>query len=650
MSFFSTGPSRRELEKQVEQLRSDNEKLRQENDDLKRECTSLTEELASTRMELAQSQAELKTLLDATYVLRDDREQLEAKNAELQAAVDRLTNMLWGRRSEKRIDKNQPKLFDLDLPPEELSERQREILAAEEILDEAAERKLLDELQQRRKKRRAKRLEGRSREEFPAHLERRRVILDLDEEAKEGLVLLNTKVTERLRFERPRIYVEVIERREYVRPDAPDAGVISVPPPLAILPGVKYDVSVIAAIMVLKMSFHQPTYRQQDYFGQAGYFMSRSTQNDLFNYAATVTVPLFDEQWRLLLRQPILLGDDTRVRLLTRGALSEEDWEKVRRRSGSRSGAGPPGSVTSFAWLYTGLDDMAPYNVFHWSLTRENQWIDTHLASFEGIFVGDSTGPNARLEQRSEGRIVHAGCNSHARREFIAAEKTHPEEAAKALAFYGLLYDIEDRGKLLDESGLLKLRQSDATRVWNAFEKWAENPSPRPILPKSPLGKALSYFRNHRTALKRYLDDVRLPIDNNLSEQEIRPLVVGRRNWTFLGHPNAAASRLRLFSIASSAHRHHLKMQDYMEDILSKLAYAQQRDPSLLEPGSEYLQALLPDRWAASHPESVCAGRREEREDVAEASRIRRMERRLIERERRRSEQQAKQAPETVTP
>ncbi len=650
MSFFRSGPSRQELEKQVEQLRSDNEGLRQENDALKRECASLTEDLASTRMELAQSQAELKPLLDATYVLRDDRDQLEARNAELQATVDRLTNMLWGRRSEKRIDKNQPKLFDLDLPPEELSERQREILAAEEILDETAERKLLDELQKRRKQRRAKRLEGRSREEFPAHLERRRIILDLDEEAKDGLVLLNTKITERLRFERPRIYVEVIERREYVRPDAPDAGVVSVPPPLAILPGVKYDFSVIATIVVMKMSFHQPTYRQQDFFGQAGYFISRSTQNDLINYAAMVTVPLFQEQWRLLLRQPILLGDDTRVRLLTRGALSEEDWEKIRRRSSSRSGAGPPGSVTSYAWLYTGLDDMAPYNVFHWSLTHEDQWIDTHLASFEGIFVGDSTGPNARLEQRSGGRIVHAGCNSHARREFIAAEKTHPEEAANALAFYGLLYDIEDRGKLLDESGLLKLRQSDATRVWNAFEKWAENPSSRPILPKSPLGKALSYFRNHRTALKRYLADTRLPIDNNLSEQEIRPLVVGRRNWTFLGHPNAAASRLQLFSIASSAHRHHLKMQDYLEDILPKLAYAQQQDPSLLEPGSKYLQSLLPDRWAATHPESVCEGRREEREDVAESSRIRRMERRLIERERRRSEQQAKQAPETATP
>jgi transposase len=649
MSFFGWNLPRRDLEKQIEQLRADCDALRQDNDALKQECDSLSEDLAATRSELAQAQAELGTLLDATSVLRDDREQLEAKNAELQAAVNRLTNMLWGRRTEKRYDNNQPKLFELELPPEELSEKQQEILAAEDILDEAAERKLLDDLRRRRKNRRLKRLEERGREEFPAHLERRRIVLDLDEEAKKGLVLLGTKIVERLRFEHANVYVEVIERREYVRPDDPDAGVLSVPPPLAIVPGVKYDFSVIAAILVMKMSFHQPTYRQQDFFGQAGYFMSRSTQNDLINYAATVTAPLFQEEWRLLLKQPILLGDDTHVRLLTRGALDEEALEKIGRRSGSRSREGPPGSVTSYAWLYTGLDDAAPYNVFHWSLTREDCWIDTHLASFEGVFVGDATGPNARLEQRSNGRIVHAGCNSHARREFVAAEKTHPTEAAKALSYYWLLYDIEERGKLLDEAGLLRLRQSEAVRVWQAFEKWADSPSLKSVLPKSPLGKAMGYFRNHRTALKRYLGDPRLPMDNNSSEQRIRPLVIGRRNWTFLGHPHAAASRLQLFSIASSAHRHHLKMQNYFEDILPKLAHARQHEPALLEPGSEYLQALLPDHWAAAHPSLVCGERREEREDVADTSRIRRIERRLAQREKRRAEMQARQAEQAPT-
>jgi hypothetical protein len=124
-------------------------------------------------------------------------------------------------------------------------------------------------------------------------------------------------------------------------------------------------------------------------------------------------------------------------------------------------------------------------------------------------------------------------------------------------------------------------------------------------------------------ALRRYLFDARLPIDNNQSERTIRPFVIGRRNWTFLGHPKAAPGRLKLFSIASSAHRHGLIVHDYFEDILSKLAYAQQREPDLLEPGSEYLQTLLPDHWARSHAASVSHDRRQERETVAEHKQIR---------------------------
>jgi transposase len=550
----------------------------------------------------------------------------------LQAAVDRLTDMLWGRRSEKRINSNQPTLFDLQMTPEELSAKQQEILAAEDLLNDAAKQKLLDELLRRRKTRQRKRLEQRGREEFPEHLERRHVTLDLNDEDKKDLTLLDVSHFERLRFERPRMYVEVINRHIYVRRGDPDAGVFSPPAPLGILPGVKYDFSVIAAALSMKLNFHQPTYRQQDIFGQAGYFPSRSTLNDLFNYSAIVIEPLFDEAWRLLLQQNVLLGDDTRVRLLTRGALEDEEVEKINKRLGARSRAGPPpGSVSSYVWLYTGLDGAAPYDIFHWSLTHEDCWIDSHLETFHGIFVGDAAGPNARLQQRSGGRIIHAACNSHARREFITAEKNHPLEAAKGLAFYKLLYDVETRSQLLDDVDLLEFRRKEAIPIWNAFLQWIDSDALKGTLPKSQLGKALTYMRNHSVALQRYLYDARLPIDNNQSERAIRPFVIGRRNWTFLGHPKAAPGRLKLFSIASSAHRHGLMVHDYFEDVLKKLAHAQQREPRLLQPGSEYLQSLLPDHWARANSASVCHDRRREREAVAESKQIRYLRNQLAE-------------------
>jgi transposase len=192
-------------------------------------------------------------------------------------------------------------LFDLQPPLDELSAQEQELLAAEELLSEAAKKKLLDELLRRRKARQQRRLEERGREDFPEHLERRQIDLDLDDEEKKGLELLGVKVFERLRFERPRVYVEVINRYIYVRRGDPDAGVFARSAPLGILPGVKYDFSVIAAALSMKLNFHQPTYRQQDIFAQAGYFPSRSTLNDWFNYSVIVSEPLFDEAWRLLL-------------------------------------------------------------------------------------------------------------------------------------------------------------------------------------------------------------------------------------------------------------------------------------------------------------------------------------------------------------
>ena len=129
-----------------------------------------------------------------------------------------------------------------------------------------------------------------------------------------------------------------------------------------------------------------------------------------------------------------------------------------------------------------------------------------------------------------------------------------------------------------------------------------------------------------------YLSDPRIPIDNNQSEQAIRPLTVGRANWLFLAHPRAAAGRLKMFSIVSSAHRHHLVIADYLEDVLYKLADARQNHPADLELGAAYLVDLLPDRWAAAHPESLCQDRVEEREMVSDAKRRRRAKKRLASR------------------
>jgi len=610
------------LEARLQQVMKLNEELRRNNDALRHDHQSL---------------------LSSTQTLIEDRRKLHERVVELEAANKQLVDMLWGRRTERRtISPDQLSLdfvADSEEPP---SAEEKGVIIAQQKADEAFDEQLQRDLEARRRRRRERR---RRTQEFPEHIERRERILDLTEEEKSGLRHIGDAVTERMRFEKPHVYIERIVRRKYVVEKEPARGVVSPPAPLAIVEGCKYDFSVIAAIVSQKFAFHNPTYRQQDWFAQSGWFPSRSTINDLINMSADTVTPLFDQAWRLLMQQPIVLTDDTRLLLLTRNALSREDEELLRRRG--RAGRGPDddqppplddrGSVTSYAWVYTGLDGLAPLNVFRWSLSHQHAVVDQHLEDFRGIVVGDAFSGYTQIEQRSGGRIVHASCNAHARREFVKAEVSEPILCAQALSLYRQLYDVEERGKTLDAAARLALRQREAVPIWGRFGRWLESDPVRRALPQSRFGKAVGYLDNQWIALQRYLSDARLPIDNDQSEQAIRPLAVSRKNWLFLGHPRAAAGRLRLLSIVSGAQRHHLVVHDYLEDVLAKLAEAAQHHPRELELGSEYLMDLLPDRWAAAHPTSVRRQRVEEKKVVSETKRLRRVRQRMLARARARS-------------
>jgi len=603
------------------------------------QAIQLNEELRVQNASLVQTVTQLRhdyeALLASTQAVKEDRDRLQQRVAELEAANQRLVDMLWGRRTERRTISPDQLCLDFGPDPDSsLSDAEQSVLTAGQQADEAFDEELLLRLASKRRERQRRR----PTQEFPPDLERRERVLDLSDEEKAGLKYIGDAVAERMRFEKPHVYIERIVRRKYVVEKQPERGVLSPPAPLAILEGCKYDFSVIAAIVAGKFAFHNPTYRQQDWFAQSGWFPNRSTINDLINASVDTTVPLFEQMWHLLLQPSILLSDDTRVLLLTRHALSEQQQESLRgrRRSGlPQSGAGPPaaeerGSVTSYAWLYTGLEDLAPYNIFHWSLTHQHAVVDAHLASFRGILVGDAFSGYTQIEQRSEGRIVHASCNAHARREFVEAETNEPILCAQALSFYGQLYEVEERGKTLDAAGRLALRQRDAVSIWERFGLWLASEKVRRALPQSRFGQAVGYLQNQWTSLQRYLGDGRIPIDNNQSEQILRPLTTGRKNWLFFGHPRAAAGRLRLMSIVSSAVRHHLAVHDYIEDILAKLADASQHHPHDLQLGSQYLMDLLPDRWAAAHPESIRHERIAENNTVSETKRARRARQRIL--------------------
>ena len=601
------------------------------------------------------AQHQLAALQETAQKLATECDQLRKETVELKAVNKRLVDQLWGRRSERRVpDPNQPLLPGAEDWLSDDERRPNEIVVGDEI-QEVADLELLKKAEHERCRRREQRKLLKNRpQELPSHLERRERLLDLPDDQKVGLTFLRDEITERLRFERPCVYVERTIRRLYVQKNAAEQGVISMPAPLAIVAGCKYDFSVIAAMIGLKWAFHQSTYRQQDWFSQCGWFPRRSTINDLFGYATGTVGPLVRQMWHTLLLQSLLMIDETRVRLLTRDALSEEQMAQLRKRSafsasdeGESAAMVSKGSVNSYAWIFSSPDFMAPYNLFHWSLTRQHSVLDAILENYHGDILGDGYTGYAHIERRTQGRIKYAACNTHARREFVKSEQYEPILCAQIEAYYRQLSQVEalDKGLAIDE--LTALRQREAAPIWHAIDRWRQSESVKhAALPSTPFGKAVGYLNNHGDALRRYVHDGRLPISNDQVERTVRPLTVGRRNWLFLGHPDAAQSRMDLLSVVSSAHRHNLMIDSYLTDVLTQLADAQQNHPEDLEIDSPYLEALLPDRWATAHPQFIRVERVSEKQDVAEAKRIREAKRR----QEYRVQQRAAQAAASAAP
>ena len=178
------------------------------------------------------------------------------------------------------------------------------------------------------------------------------------------------------------------------------------------------------------------------------------------------------------------------------------------------------------------------------------------------------------------------------------------------------MYDLEDQARLWEPEPRRELREREATPVLNRFRDWLAEQS-RIALPRSVVGEAIGYTLRQWTALTNYVEDGRRPIDNNDTERDLRALTIGRKNWLFVGHPQAGPRAAVLYAVAASAARHDLDLWAYLRATLEHLA----RD-------DVPLTALLPDVWAQAHPEQIRTYRQHEREARAAAERSRRARRR----------------------
>jgi hypothetical protein len=309
--------------------------------------------------------------------------------------------------------------------------------------------------------------------------------------------------------------------------------------------------------------------------------------------AADLLQPLYDLQRKLVVQSPVLWTDDTPVTVLVGG------------KEGSRQGR---------FWTYVGEE--YPYSVYDFSMSRRRDGPQGFLQTFRGYLHADAYSGYDAIYLGSNHQIVEVACWAHARRKFFDATKNDPRQSHQVLEWIGQLYDIEDRARELSPDARYGLRRAKAEPVLDKLEVYLIELT-ETLLPKSALAKAVTYARNQWAALRRFTADGRLTMDNNTSERTLRHQAIGRKNWLFLGSEAAGLRAAVLYTILAGAKRHRLEPWTYVRELLMRMHADDNR-----------LEQMLPDRWAAEHPDAVLTHRLEESRNKAARKREQRRRRR----------------------
>ena len=203
------------------------------------------------------------------------------------------------------------------------------------------------------------------------------------------------------------------------------------------------------------------------------------------------------------------------------------------------------------------------------------------LDGFRGYHQADAYGGYKPIYE--DGQILEVGCVAHARRRFHDALQTSREHAMGALHVIQKLYEIERQAKGLEPEERHGVRQAQALPLFDELHNWLRVLGDH-VLPKSPIGKAITYFVKNATALRRYLDEPQLRIDNNRVERTIRQVAVGRKNWMFAGSHEGGHRAAILYSLTISCWELQLDPFEYLTDVLRRVSTTPSSDAESLTP------------------------------------------------------------------
>ena len=318
----------------------------------------------------------------------------------------------------------------------------------------------------------------------------------------------------------------------------------------------------LAFVLTSKFSDYLPLYRLESIFERNGFEIDRATLSIWCRDVAEITRPLYDLMVRRLLESHVICTDDTVMPMLSPG------------NGKTRQGR---------MWIYVGDEDH-PYNLFDFTLSRSRDGPATFLANYRQTLLADGYGGYDGVVVKSG--ITRAGCWAHARRKFVDAEKTHPAIAHEAAGLIGRLYAIEEQARTHRSKDRVVLRQTHSTPLLRQLHErlllWKDQ-----LLPKHPMSEAVGYALNQWDALNVFVADAAVPIDNNVSEREMKRIVLNRKNSLFVGNPRGGQTAAILSSLTSTCRRHGINPQHYLTQLLTNLP----------DTPMSQLKHWLPEEW-----------------------------------------------------
>ena len=380
------------------------------------------------------------------------------------------------------------------------------------------------------------RLNHPGRKPLPTHLRRVEIRLAPAEDIT-GLHPVGEEITEILEYQQGELYVKKYIRPEYIQPAADGIGAQRVIAALPNMPIAKSYVgaSLLAHLMASKYIDHLPVYRQVQMCSRQKIKLEDSTISNWFRQGCNLLEPLYLSHERQVLCAKYLGADETPIKVLDK----------------TKKGTTHQG----YYWVYYNTDSRQV--LFKYQTGRGAVWPKETLKKYKGYLQTDGYAAYNQFED-VEGIIV-LNCWAHARRKFIDAQDFDNPKASAVLVQMQLLYAVEkhctENGYTAEE--IKNYRQQHAVPILKTLHQILQTQLAN-SLPKSPLGLALQYTLARWDKLNVYTQDGNLRIDNNLVENSIRPVAIGRKNYLFAGNHEAAQRSAMLYSLFATCKLHNV--------------------------------------------------------------------------------------------